>query len=86
VWSNSGGTIFKTTGSEINSLAWIDGNLVAALKDKIWMWSSYQLGPTDPPSHVLDGAVCGDEILAGGSSGDLYTIGTVTGLSVIMKM
>jgi hypothetical protein len=85
VWSDGGSTIFKTTESEIVSLAWSDGNLLAALMNRILVWSSDQLGPTDPPSHVLDGAVCGDEILAGGSSGDLYTIDTVAG-SVIMKM
>jgi WD40 repeat protein len=74
VWSNGGGIIFKATGSEIGSLAWIDGNFFAALEEDIWVWSSDQLGPTDPPSHVLDGAVCGDRYLASGSSGDLYTV------------
>jgi WD40 repeat protein len=82
VWSDSGTTIFKTTESTIQNLAWSDGNLFAALKEKIWMWSSDQLGPTDPPSHVLDGAVCGDWRLAGGSTGDLYALAGI----IIMKM
>jgi WD40 repeat protein len=82
VWSDGGGTIFKTAESGIHSLAWIDGNLIAALWKKIWVWSSDQLGPTDPPSHVLDGTVCGHTYLASGSSGDLYAIAGI----VIVKM
>jgi hypothetical protein len=34
------------------------------------------LGPTDPPFHVLDGAVCEDRFLVGGSTGDLYATGS----------
>jgi hypothetical protein len=82
VWSDSGGTIFKTTESAVRSLAWSDGNWFAALWDKILVWSSDQLGPTDPPSHVLDRAVCGDSYIAGGSSGDLYAVAG----RVIMRM
>jgi hypothetical protein len=82
VWSDGGGTIFKTSGSEIESVAWMDGNLFAALDEGIWVWSSDQLGPTDPPSHVLDGAVCGRRYLIGGSSGDLYAVAK----NVIVKM
>jgi WD40 repeat protein len=82
VWSDGGATIFKATGSVIRSLAWVDGNLFAALWKKILVWSSDQLGPTNPPSHVLDGAVCGDEHLVGGSSGDLYAVAG----SAIVKM
>jgi WD40 repeat protein len=81
VWSDSGATIFKTveSGSVIAGLAWIDGNFFAALDEEIWMWSSDQLGPTDPPSHVLDGAA-GE--VTGGSSGDLYAAAD----NVIVKM
>jgi WD40 repeat protein len=82
VWSGGGSIIFKDTGSEIGSLAWVDGNFFAALAGEIWVWSSDQLGPTDPPTHVLDGAVCGAWRLAGGSSGDLYAAAG----SVIVKM
>jgi WD40 repeat protein len=81
VWSDGGSTIFKTTESVVCSLAWSDGNLVAALRKKIVVWLSAQLGPTDPPSHVL-GAMCGYSCLVGGSSGDLYAAAG----SVIMKM
>jgi WD40 repeat protein len=82
VWSDGDSTIVKTTESPIYSLAWIDGNLFAALEDKILVWSSDQLGPTDPPSHVVDGEVCGDRHLAAGSSGDLYDLAD----NIIMKM
>jgi WD40 repeat protein len=82
VWSDGGTTIFKTAESVVCSLAWSDGNLVAALWEEILVWLSDQLGPTDPPSHVLDGAVCGARCLAGGSSGDLYAGAG----SVIVKM
>jgi hypothetical protein len=82
VWSDGGSTIFKTTESSIHSLAWVDGNLFAALEDTILVWSSDQLGPTDPPSYVLDGAVCGDRCLVGGSNGDLYAAAG----SAIVKM
>jgi WD40 repeat protein len=83
VWSDGGSTIFKTTESAIDiihcCLAWIDGNLFASFfkfnySGEILVWSSDQLGPTDPPSHVLDGAVCGGCCLAGGSGGDLYAV------------
>jgi hypothetical protein len=82
VWFGGGSTIFKTTECTICNLAWNDGNLFAALRENIWMWSSDQLGPTDPPSHVLDGAVCGHIYLAGGSTGDLYAVAG----RVIVKM
>jgi WD40 repeat protein len=82
VWSDGGGTIFKTTGSIMSSLVWVDGNLFAALRHTILVWSSDQLGPTDPPSHVLDGAVCGSRHLVGGSNGDLYAVAG----SVLVKM
>jgi WD40 repeat protein len=75
VWSDDGATISKTTKSSIVSLVWMDGNLFAGLAKDIWVWSSDQLGPTDPPSHLLDGAVCGDHHLVGGSTGDLYATG-----------
>jgi WD40 repeat protein len=82
VWSDGGSTIFKTTESVVRSLVWSDGNWFAALGSKILVWSSDQLGPTDPPSHVVDGTVCGSRYLVGGSSGDLYTAAG----SAIMKM
>jgi hypothetical protein len=74
VWSDGGTTIFKTTGYAIGSLAWVDGILFAATDENLWVWSSDQLGPTDPPSHVLYGAVCGGWRLAGGSIADLYAV------------
>jgi WD40 repeat protein len=74
VWSDGGATIFKTEiVSEIYSLAWVDGNLVAALEEKIWVWSSDQLGPTDPPSFVLDEGMRGSYPLAVGLNGQLVT-------------
>jgi WD40 repeat protein len=82
VWADGGGTIFKTPEYLQDSLAWVDGNLFAASYQEIWVWSSEQLGPTDPPSHVLDGAVCGDWRLTSGSSGDLYAVAG----SAIVKM
>jgi hypothetical protein len=82
VWSDGGATIFKTAESSIHSLAWVDGNLFAALATKILVWSSDQLRPTDPPSHVLDSADAGEKLLAVGSSGDLYCVAD----SVIVKM
>jgi WD40 repeat protein len=83
VWSDDGTTIVKTTEFMINGLAWADGNLFAtALARQIWMWSSDQLGPTDPLSQVLDGAVCGSSHLVSGSSGDLYALAG----KVIVKM
>jgi hypothetical protein len=60
----------------------MDGTFFAALDEEIWVWSSDQVGPTDPPTYVLDGAVCGDWLLVGGSSGDLYAVAD----SVIVKM
>jgi WD40 repeat protein len=75
VWYDDGAAIFKTAESTICSLVWMDGNLFAGLAKGILVWSSDQLGPTDPPSHVLDGAVCGDRFLVGGPSGELYAAG-----------
>jgi hypothetical protein len=78
VWSDDGGTtIFKTTNYEIvYSLAWTDGNLLATLSDsttgEIWVWSSDQVIPSDPPSHVLDRAVYGNVV--GGPSGNVYVV------------
>jgi WD40 repeat protein len=74
VWFDGGTSIFKTTEFGIASLAWTDGKLFAALRDNLLIWSSDQLSPTDPPSHVLDYAVAGEKCLAGGSSGDLYAV------------
>jgi hypothetical protein len=82
VWFGGGSTIFKTTKSSIRNLAWSDGNLFAALREKILVWSSDQLGPTDRPIHVLDSAVCEHMRLAGGSTGDLYAVAG----SAIVKM
>jgi WD40 repeat protein len=82
VWFGGGSTIFKTTESVVCSLAWSDGNLFAALSEEICVWSSDQLSPTDPPSHVLDGAVCGARRLAGGLSGVVYAVAGC----VIVKM
>jgi hypothetical protein len=76
VWSDDGATIFKTAESEIISLAWMDGNLVAASFENVWVWSSDQLGLTDPPSHLLDVAQRGEEIIAVGTSGGLYAAGS----------
>jgi hypothetical protein len=74
VWSDGGATIFKTEiVSQIYSLAWIDGNLVAALEEEIWVWSSDRLRPTDPPSFVLDEDICGSYPLAVGLNGQLVT-------------
>jgi hypothetical protein len=72
VWSDDGATTFKTAECEIYSLAWMDGNLFAACDEETWLWSSDQLGPTDPPSHVLDGAVCGCMCFVGESTGNLF--------------
>jgi hypothetical protein len=98
VWSDGGSTIFKTTEFAIGitiqdcCLAWVDSNFFASFggwikRERKWwrnflVWSSDQLGPTDPPSHVLDGAVCGGDHLAGGSSGHLYAVAD----NVIVKM
>jgi WD40 repeat protein len=82
VWSDGCATIVQTSESSIHSLAWVDGNLFAALAKKILVWSSDQLRPTDPPAHVLDYADHGEKYLAVGSSGDLYCVAN----SVIVKM
>jgi hypothetical protein len=74
VWCDGGTTILKTARLAIESVAWIDGILFAALRKEIVVWSSDQLGPTDPPSHVLEYAETGEKYLAGGSSGDLYGV------------
>jgi hypothetical protein len=78
VWSDGGATIFKTTESGIESLAWVGGNLVAVLQKAIWVWSSDRLGPTDPPSFVLDEDICGSYPLAVGLNGQL-AIGSADG-------
>jgi WD40 repeat protein len=72
VWCDDGAAIFKTTESDILSLAWLDGNLFAPLSDHISVWSSDQLGPTDPPLHVLDGAGYQARYLISGPNRDLY--------------
>jgi WD40 repeat protein len=70
VWSDDGSTIFKTTESAIYSLAWSDGNVFAAMHKSISVWSSDQLGPTDPPLHVLTRYRA--RRLISESNGDLY--------------
>jgi WD40 repeat protein len=76
VWSDDGATTFKTAESEIISLACVDGNLFAASFENVWVWSSDQLGLTDPPSQLLGGAERAERIIAVGTSGGLYAGGS----------
>jgi WD40 repeat protein len=70
VWSDDGATIFKTIRSVCRSMAWVGGSLLAHVSAEIWVWSSDELGPTDPPSHVLGHDFVEDVV--GGPSGDAY--------------
>jgi hypothetical protein len=82
VWSDGGTTIFKTTNYIVRSLVWSGGNVVAASRTAILVWSSDQLSPTDPPSHMLSGRVNRYRYLVGGSTGDLYAAAS----DAILKM